>query len=336
MLPIPLVGRGVEPLERIEVDMIHEINFEVDTPRLNGADLDRLVDAFLANRRKYTTERTIKGYTFKVRPFLTWWNQVGPAQEWVLSADDFPAFDKYLLTLGWGWSSRNDAVKRVRQMFKWAHQIGHLAVDFSIFVPRLKGGVPPKMPLRLQDLDALLTVCWKMGNPVRNRAIIAILAGTGLRREECASLQIEDVTILDSNAGYLRPTKTKNDSPRLVAFDAATGAFIQQWLEIRNEPSGPLFLSRKGGQLSDEGVYKVVMDAAKLAGVHVEPHDLRRMFATVWSRQLRGDSYGQLLQKQLGHVNYATTAIYSLQGTEDVLAALQSRPVSPIAMLSGD
>jgi len=315
---------------------IHEIQFDVDTPSLNAAQLHKLVDAYLANRRKHTKPKTAKGYKFKIRPFITWWNEIGPNRAWILSADDLPEFERYLEeVLDWGWSSRNDAVKRVKQMFKWAHQIGHLAVDFSIFVPRPRGGAPPKLPLTLDDLEALLKGCWHMSNPVRNRAIIAVLAGTGLRREECASLQIENVTLFEDGAGYLRPSKTKNDTPRLVAFDAATGVFIRQWLDIRGKNAGPLFPSRNGGtNLSPDGLYKVVMDAAKLAGVNVETHDLRRMFATIWSKRLRGNAYGQLLQKQLGHANYSTTAIYALQGVDEVLDALRSDRVSPIALLT--
>ena len=77
----------------------------------------------------------------------------------------------------------------------------------------------------------------------------------------------------------------------------------------------------------------MVLDTADLAGVDVETHDLRRMFATVWTRKLRGEAYGQLLQTQLGHANYATTAIYALQQVDDVLEALRQQPVSSIALL---
>ena len=317
-----------------EETMVHQIQFDVEAPSLNGEELGRLIEIYLAHQRKKSQATTVKGYRFKLRPFEEWWRDVGPARGWVLSSDDLFEYEQYLHELGWGYSSRFDALKRLRQVFKWAHQRGYLAIDFSLFVPKTQGGPPAKRPLSLEELNALLNACWRTSNPVRNRCIIAILAGTGLRREECAALQIEDVTVFDDGAGYLRPQVTKNDKPRLVAFDGPTGAYIRQWLEIIHYKAGPLFPSRKGGQaLSPDGLYKVVLDTAELAGVDVETHDFRRMFATVWSRQLRGEAYGQLLQTQLGHANYATTAIYALQQVDDVLEALRQQPVSPIALL---
>lgn len=314
--------------------MIHDIKFDHESPCLNGENIDRLMEAFLADRARRNQPKTIRGYRFKLKPFFDWWDRFGPARDWVLSADDLADFARYLERIGWGWNSRNDALKRLRQMFRWAHQRGALAIDFSMYVPALKGGPPAKRPADLAALSALLDACWKMSYALRNRAVIAILAGTGLRREECASLRVEAITIMADGAGYLDPSTTKNDKPRIVAFDAATGVFIRQWLDVLDVRTGPLFPSRKGNEaLSPDGVYKIVADASKIAGVDIETHDLRRMFATVWSRSLRGESYGQLLQKQLGHANYETTAIYALQDISDVLEVMRKENVSPLAQL---
>lgn len=277
--------------------MVHQIQFDVEAPSLNGEELGRLIEIYLAHQRKKSQATTVKGYRFKLRPFEDWWRTVGPTRAWVLCGDDLFEYEQYLRELGWGYSSRFDALKRLRQVFKWAHQRGYMAIDFSLFVPKTQGGPPVKQPFSLDNLNALLTACWRTSNPVRNRCIIAILAGTGLRREECAALRVEDVTMFEDGAGYLSPQVTKNDKPRLVAFDGPTGTYIRQWVEIIGCKPGPLFPSRKGGQaLSPDGLYKVVLDTADLAGVDVETHDLRRMFATVWTRKLRGEAYGQLLQ----------------------------------------
>lgn len=315
--------------------MIHEIRFDVETPALQGKQLDLLVQAYLADRRKKSQSSTIKGYRFKLTPFLRWWHEVGPGQDWLLGADDLTEYEIWLSTIGWNYNSRVDAIKRLRQLFRWAHATGRIPVDFSIYIPRVKGAAPVRLPLSLDDLAALLNACWRMSNPLRNRAIIATLAGTGLRREECASLRVEHTTIHPDGAGYLQPSVTKNDKPRIVAFDAATGSYIQQWLALLDYSTGPLFPSRKGGTaLSPDGLYKVVLDAAKLAHVNVETHDLRRLFATTFAKTLPGEGYGRLLQMQLGHASYNTTSVYTLQQIDDVLSVLRSTPVSPIARLN--
>ena len=315
--------------------MIHEIKFDVEAPALNGKQLDRLVNAYLTDRRKKSQPSTVKGYRFKLTPFLRWWHEVGPGRNWLLSADDLIEYEIWLSTIGWNYNSRVDAIKRLRGLFRWSQATGRIPLDFSIYIPKVRGGAPVRLPLSLDDLRSLLSACWKMSNPIRNRAIIAILAGTGLRREECASLLVENVTIHVDGAGFLQPSITKNDKPRIVAFDSATGSYIQQWIDLLDYTTGPLLPSRKGGTaLSPDGLYKVVLDAAKLAGVDVETHDLRRLFATTFAKALPGQGYGKLLQVQLGHQNYATTSIYTLQQIDDVLAVLKAAPISPIAKLS--
>lgn len=315
--------------------MIHDISFDIDTPTLRAEQLDRLIAAYLADRRGKIQPTTVKGYRFKLKPFLTWWQSIGPSRQWLLSANDLPAYEQHLQTLGWGYSSRHDAIKRLRQLFRWAQQTGRIPIDFSVYVPKARGSAPVRSPLTLDDLQALLHACWRMSFPLRNRAIVAVLAGTGLRREEAASLQIEGVQLLADGAGYLAPTVTKNDKARLVAFDADTGAYLRQWLSLLDYEVGPLFPSRKRGKaLSPDGLYKVVLDAATLAGVNVETHDLRRLFATTWTKVLPGAGYGKLLQIQLGHASYATTALYTLQQVDEVLAVLRGAPVSPLARLN--
>ncbi|MBX3014648.1 MAG: tyrosine-type recombinase/integrase [Caldilineaceae bacterium] len=315
--------------------MIYLINLDSTVPALDAKQLVHLIELFLADHRRKNQPTTVKGYRFRLKPFINWWQSVGPDCGWILSGDDFADYVRYLDELGWGYNSRRDGVKRLRQVFRWAHQRGHVPVDFALYIPSTKGAPPVRPPLSLDDLAALLNACWRMAYPLRNRAIIAALAGTGLRREECAALRTTDLIFQADGAGYLSPPITKNDKPRVVAFDAATGAYLRQWLDVL-PGDGPLFPSRNGGaslSLSPDGLYKVVLDAAALAGVRVETHDLRRMFATTWSRKLRGEAYGQLLQLQMGHASYNTTAIYNLQQAEDVLNALRSAPISPIAQI---
>lgn len=313
---------------------IHEIKFDEDLPSLNGQQLQRLVAFYLEAQRKRNKPRTVKGYRFKLQAFIDWWREIGPERRWILSADDLLEYPRYLDRLGWAWNTRHDALRRLRQMFHWAHRGGYITVDFAVFVPKLKGSAPVKSPVALETLRLLLKAAWQTENPVRNRAIIATLAGTGLRRAECASLQVEDIVWADNDTGYLRPPVTKNDKPRVVAFDAETGAYLRQWLEVLGAEEGPLWPSRKGkGSLSVDGIYKVVMDAARLAGVDVETHDLRRMFATTWAKKLRGEGYGKLLQVQLGHASYSTTAIYTLQDAADVMDVMTASAISPMAQL---
>ncbi len=316
---------------------VHEIEFSDDTPKLNGKHLDRLLEAYITSTQRNNQPVTIKGYRCKLRPFFTWWNEYGPEREWVLASDDLSDFVRYLdERTNLSFRGRYDTVKRLRQMFRWAHKRGAIPVDFSMFVPDTKGGAPERRAVSLPSLQALLNACWKMSDPIRNRGIIAVMAGTGLRLEECASLSVEKVEFLPAGSGFITPSVTKNDKPRTVVFDASTGAFIRQWLDVLGKTEGPLWPSRTGGKtlpLSKDGMHKVVYDAANLAGIDCSPHDLRRMFATIFMRVHRGEGYAKLLQKQMGHTHFSTTALYMLPTIDDIHEVMNDTEASPVAKL---
>ena len=323
---------------------IHSINLAPRSSRLYAREIETLAEAYLADLARRRQQKTAAGYRIKLGYFLDWWRSAGPGRNFLLGADDLIEFARHLETVTKetgetiGFHSRNDALRRLRQMLRWAFTRGYVPVDYSAEVPPAPGGPPAHRPLDLDTLAAILEAAHLSSQPRRNQAIIAVLAGTGARCEEAAAIQIEQVTSYADQSGLISLTLTKNDDPRLVAFDAATGAYLCAWLDAL-PPKGPLFPSRTGGMenpLTPSGIYKIVLGLATDAGVRSQirgPHDLRRMFATQWSRKLRGESYGQLLQKQLGHASWATTQRYSLQDSGDILDVMRQEPVSPMAQL---
>ena len=150
-------------------------------------------------------------------------------------------------------------------------------------------------------------------------------------------MRVQQITIYSDRSGVAYIEEAENDKPRYVAFDSATGKIIDAYLVSLEQAfgaGGPLFRSRKGYNqpLTPSGIYKTIIRLAHAAGVHDQvrgAHDLRRMFATMWAKKLRGEGYGHLLQKQLGHQSFETTqAHYILQDVGDVLQAMQSEPAA--------
>ncbi|MBX3014832.1 MAG: site-specific integrase [Caldilineaceae bacterium] len=193
----------------------------------------------------------------------------------------------------------------------------------------------------LDYLRRLMDATDKSAFPKRDRAILAILLGTGVRRAECASIKVEWVRINADGSGELqveaKRVANREVHMRTVAFDSATGQYIRAQLDSLWRTSGPLFPSqsvRKEG-LAPIGIYRVVKKLIKLAGLEDEiqgPHDLRRYFATYYSRHRRGEIHGQLLSRQLGHSTYRMTAHYTLQDVEDIRETM----ISPFALLEGE
>lgn len=322
--------------------MIHEINLAPDRQALNARHLPDLIDLYLADVARRDQEKTARGYRCKLQFFLDWWKIEAARRKYLLSADDLRDFARHLEGQPIGYHTRNDALRRLRQVLRWAFHRNMIGVDLSLDVPSAAGSPPAKTPLELETLGRLLDAASRTSQPSRDTALIAVLAGTGVRCEEAAAMRLESLTIYADGSGFIRLSVAKNDRPRTVAFDAATGRYLCRWLDERGGEAGPLFPSRLGGgtrPLTPSGLYKLVVDLATAAGVRDQvrgPHDLRRMFATLWSRRLRGESYGQLLQKQLGHASWSTTQTYSLQDAGDILDAMRNCAVSPMAQVAAE
>jgi len=318
----------------------------VERPTLDARHLDALIEHYLQDVDRRSDPKTARGYGHKLRHFREWWRRAGPERGWRLTADDLADFLRYLEGVEsvrggkLAYNTRRDVMRRLRQVFRWARRRGHIPVDLSLDVPMPHGSAPPKRPVELDALAALLEAAGQGNQPIRDRAIIGLLAGTGVRCEEASGVQIRHISIYAGGSGVVFVAKAKNDKSRYVAFDSATGRFLQAQLDALGRDSGPFFPSRKAGRgLSPSGIYKVVAAAADRAGVRDQvrgPHDLRRMFATFWARRLPGKGYGQLLQKQLGHSSFETTAThYLLTDVGDVSDVLGAGDVSPVAQLYG-
>lgn len=321
--------------------MQYNINLHVDLPSIAGQQLGQLLDAYLADLGRRVQPKTVDNRRYKLAHFRAWWRAVGPDLGWRLTPDALADFGRHLDGVVsvrgrvLAYDTRRDVLRFLAMALRWAHQRGVVGVDFSLYVPRPRGAPPVRRPVDLQALGQLLGATRATRMPARNAAIVALLAGCGLRCEEAAAIQAHQVAIYANGSGVLQLQVAKFDRPRLVAFDQATGAHLDGHLAAVE--SGPLCTSQKGGQLSPSGLRKVVASLAAIAGVADVvrgPQDLRRLYATSWARALPG--HGLLLQRQMGHASWDTTqAHYIAHDVGSVLDVIESQPVSPMAQLVG-
>ena len=145
---------------------------------------------------------------------------------------------------------------------------------------------------------------------LRDKAVIALLAKTGIRRHELVELDISDVDLIE-NRIRLKPTAKRTN--RTVFFDDEAAYLLRRWLKIREgiNPKGnpALFLNAEGERLNRSGVYNLVVEAARRTGLHdpaserledhFGPHCCRHWFCThlfragmrrEFIKELRGDS----------------------------------------------
>jgi integrase/recombinase XerD len=145
---------------------------------------------------------------------------------------------------------------------------------------------------------------------LRDKAVITLLAKTGIRRHELVELDVSDVDLIE-NRIRLKPTAKRTN--RTVFFDEECSFILRRWLKVREginkNGNQALFLNSDGDRLNRSGIYNLVVGAAERVGLHnaesesledhFGPHCCRHWFCTwLWRngmrrefiKELRGDS----------------------------------------------
>jgi integrase/recombinase XerD len=181
----------------------------------------------------------------------------------------------------------------------------------SIKTPRL----PRKLPgvLSVPQVRKLLDAASQdRQHGIRNRAVLSVLYGCGMRVSEAADLGIDD---LDFDEGFVR-VRGKGNRERLIPLGATTTAALRLYLDgPRQEMDSKrhsefLFYNRQGNRLSRMSLWKIVRQAAHRAGLEkrISPHTFRHSFAT---HLLSAGADLRSVQAMLGHSSVATTQIYT-------------------------
>jgi integrase/recombinase XerD len=204
----------------------------------------------------------------------------------------------------------------LRNFFRFAQIQELIATDPSIHLesPKIRRSLPGY--LRLEDVERLLNQPdEKTASGLRDRAMLEVLYSTGLRVSELVSLRIGD---LDSKVGCVRCIG-KGDKERIVPVGRKALAIVDKYLrEGRPEllrqakvlSSKAIFVNRRGGALSRVGVWKILSQYGRRAGLRVAltPHMLRHSFAT---HLLERGADLRSVQLMLGHADISTTQIYT-------------------------
>jgi integrase/recombinase XerD len=184
--------------------------------------------------------------------------------------------------------------------------------------PRLPRALPH--PLTVDEAIAVVeapTTATTAG--LRDRAILELLYGGGLRVSELTGLDVDD---LDLDDGVVR-VLGKGGKERDVPIGGPARDALAAYLTLARptlataRSRGALFLNARGGRLTRQSCARLLERHARTAGIRrsVTPHDLRHSFAT---HLLEGGADVRVVQELLGHASVATTQIYTLVTTEHV------------------
>jgi integrase/recombinase XerD len=206
---------------------------------------------------------------------------------------------------------------------------------------------PPKRLPKALDVTVVERILGAAGKgdgprPLRDRALLELLYGTGARISEAVGLDVDDL-LFDEDAPDDAAVRLrgKGSKERLVPVGSFARRAVEDYL-VRARPvlaaagrGGPaLFLNARGGRLSRQSAWTVLRDAAERAGVGVEvsPHTLRHSFAT---HLLDGGADLRVVQELLGHASVATTQVYTLVTVERLREVYATAHPRALAALPG-
>jgi integrase/recombinase XerD len=284
------------------------------------SDDDRRSRAFLLARftdyvalEQGLSPRTLEAYGRDLARFAEYAESKGVAAPVDITAKVLREYVYHLKDLGLAPASIRRNISAVRTYFRFLTGDGIVVRDPSerLETPQRWRTLPEV--LSVEEVQKLLAAPTLDDTMVfRDRALLEVAYGAGLRVSEWITLGVRDL-LLDE--GLVR-VFGKGSKERLVPIGrSAIGALAIYIRELRprlekGEGKGILFLNARGRPLSRMGAWKILRGYVERAGIekHVSPHTLRHSFAT---HLLEGGADLRAVQEMLGHVDIATTQIYT-------------------------
>ena len=270
------------------------------------------MERFLSDYENYLlieramSRNTVASYCSDVRKFVEW-ARVSPEE---LNSEDII----YYLDSGTGLSERSQArfLSAIRNLYDWLCLEGLVTENPCDRVDMPKIGRYLPSVLSVDEVEAIInsvsTADW-LG--IRDRAILEVLYGCGLRVSEAVGLKISG---LYPDEGFIR-VLGKGNKERLIPFCGMALEAVQAYLEVRPKPEDPndddvLFLNNRGKSLSRVSMFKMVKKQALIADIRKEisPHTFRHSFAT---HLVENGADLRVVQEMLGHASITTTEIYT-------------------------
>ena len=239
------------------------------------------------------SQNTVRMYSYYVRKFLEEGND--------LNARSALRFLAMLKKSGYSNKSLNLVVQALKAYFRFE---GLEEEAKKIKSPKVPRSLPKS--LTKEEVKKLLSAIPPTRK--RDRLIVLLLYGSGLRVSELCNLKISDI---DFKRSLIIVRGGKGAKDRIVPIPRALLKEIEDYLKMRNDNSEYLLVEErrnKKDKLSPKTVWYILDKYGKKAGIKVTPHMLRHSFAT---HMLENGIDIRVIQEILGHSNLSTTQIYT-------------------------
>jgi integrase/recombinase XerD len=231
-----------------------------------------------------------------------------------ISLADLRDFIVWAADLGMIPSSQARILSGIKAFYKYLLMEDIIKSDPSELLesPRITRKLPDT--LSIDDINGLIDAI-DLSKPEggRNKAILEVLYGCGLRVSELTELKLSNLYL---DIEFIKVTG-KGSKERLVPIGASAIKALKIWIEnirvhvpIKKGEEDIVFLNRRGARLSRVYIFMLTKQLAVLAGIHktISPHTLRHSFAT---HLIEGGADLRAVQEMLGHESITTTEIYT-------------------------
>jgi len=216
--------------------------------------------------------------------------------------------------------TRNRRLATIKSFYNWLWENHHLKDNPTerIRLERLSDNEKKVEPLDERVAINLLSIT-KTDTITGKRAyaILDILLGTGIRREELVGLNLKDIYISKTRVATITIRKGKGDKLRVIPLAGAQKESLADWLAVREHYPGKIqsdavFITRLGTRPTGESIRQLVKSKLKQLGIDekgIAVHSLRHLFASAYNAANQNDLVG--LQAITGHANLSSLGIYT-------------------------
>jgi len=265
-------------------------------------------------------ESSVASYRNALNQFAKFLRAASDSPEVVIDLNSITQFLMRQTALGYKRRTVAFQISVLRSFFRWQVDNGHIASNPITLLEPLKWTRTVPHVLTEDEITHLINAPG-ITDPcdVRDSAILALLADSGIRASELCTLTMRDLNL----DGMSLSVHGKRGTVRHALFQNRTSIYLTEWLRQRPAfaPRHPfLFCSYRGRKLARSTLYYIVNEYGSLIGINwnVGPHTLRHSFATNLIN--RGMDL-RALQTLLGHASILTTQFYTHIAVQRLTAA---------------
>lgn len=264
---------------------------------------------------KSLSENSVEAYLRDLDKLTQWLSQQASRKNpGDLRLNDLQHFVKWVAELGMSPGSQARIISGIKAFYKYCLLENIASADPTTLLeaPKLKRALPDTLSFdEIEKIISQIDLSKPEGG--RNKAMLEVLYGCGLRVSEVINLKISQLYF---DVGFIRVIG-KGDKERLVPIGRSAIKYLKIYLKdirvhipVKHGSEDIVFLNRRGTKLSRVMVFLIIKELAEKAGIRktISPHTFRHSFAT---HLVEGGADLRAVQEMLGHESITTTQIYT-------------------------